>query len=314
MNFASFDLNLLRVFDALMRERSATRAGELIGLSQPAVSNSLSRLRHHFADELFVRRGNEMVPTPRAEALAATIRKALADIEGVVSDEETFRPEELQRMFTLRGADFFSMLLMPRLYSLIAERAPGVVLRMLDSAAGDIETLLRDSAIDVALERDLPIEADWVSSAVLMQSGYHVVAARGNRRIADAGIAPGGELPIDLFCALPQALRSVDGSLTGAVDTALAKAGRTRRVVLALPHFHAVATAVAKSGLIAALPAQSAVDAAAELDLEIYRAPVEITQQKLRLYWHRRQDRSPAHRWLRDRIFETAEAMTDGGS
>ncbi len=81
VNFAGFDLNLLRVFDALLRERSATRAGDQIGLSQPAVSNALARLRHHFSDELFVRRGKDMVPTPRAEALADPIQKALAAIE-----------------------------------------------------------------------------------------------------------------------------------------------------------------------------------------------------------------------------------------
>ncbi|MCX2722085.1 LysR family transcriptional regulator [Roseibium salinum] len=309
MNFASFDLNLLRVFDALMRERSATRAGEMIGLSQPAVSNALSRLRHHFADELFVRRGNDMVPTPRAEALATTIQKALQEIEGAIMDEEPFRPEELERVFTLCGADFFATLILPKLHLQVARTSPGVTLRMIEGATGEVETLLRDSTVDMALERDMPMDADWVSSAALMQSEFRIVAAEDHLRIRDCGIMPGSALPLDLYCELSHALRSVDGSLNGVVDTALAGVGRSRRVVLALPHFHAVAVAVSKSRLVAALPRQLAEDTASALGLAIYRPPVDIPPQKLRLYWHRRHDRSPVHKWLRTQIFRTVEAM-----
>ena len=311
MNFASFDLNLLRVFDALMRERSVTRAGELIGLSQPAVSNALSRLRHHFADELFVRRGHDMVPTPRAETLAETIQKALSEIEGAVAEGETFRPEELERVFTLGGADFFSMLLMPRLHARVFQVAPGMTLRMIENATGDVETMLRDSVIDMALEIDQQGHADWVSSAPLMQSTFLVVAARDHPAIREAGVTPGDALPLDLFCDLPHALRSVDGSLSGVVDAALAKAGRKRRVALALPHFHAVAVAVSGSELIATLPNQTAKDAALGLGLAVYRPPVDVPPQKLRLYWHRRHDRLPAHRWLRAQIFETVESIRE---
>ncbi len=310
VNFATFDLNLLRVFDALIRERSVTRAGELIGLSQPAVSNALSRLRHHFADELFVRRGNDMVPTPRAEALAVKIQKALSEIESAVTDEMTFQPEELERVFTLSGADFFSALVMPRLHSRVTRMAPRVTLRMIEGATGEVATLLRDSTIDMALERAMPMQqSDWVSSAALMQSRFLVVAAKDHPRIREAGIAPGDALPLDLFCALPHALRSVDGSLAGIVDTALSKLGRMRHVALALPHFHAVAVAASKSELIATLPEQTAQDAAGILGLSVYRPPVEVPPQELRLYWHRRHDRSAAHRWLRAQIFETIEKL-----
>src|SRR5690606_2612012 len=105
MNLNAFDLNLLRVFDALMRERSVTRAGERVGLSQPAVSAALNRLRHVLGDQLLVRRGNDMVPTPRAEDIGETIREALSRIELILAPRGAFDPGALERSFTLLGSD-----------------------------------------------------------------------------------------------------------------------------------------------------------------------------------------------------------------
>ncbi len=166
MNINSVDLNLVRVLDALLRERSVTRAGERIGLSQPAVSAALSRLRYALNDQLFVRRGNDMLPTPLAERLAEPVRAALSEIDRMFGSARTFEPAELERTFTLMGADFFSMLLMPALAGELAELAPKVSLRLLDSASGDVVRMLQEDAIDVALERPLDVP-DWISSVRL---------------------------------------------------------------------------------------------------------------------------------------------------
>ena len=313
MNFASFDLNLLRAYDALMRERSVTRAGEIIGLSQPAVSNALNRLRHALKDELFVRRGNDMVPTPYAEALAERVRDALAQIEQAIAGDATFDPATAERIFTLYGADFFSSLTMPVLSERISSVAPGIALRLLESATGEVERLLRDNVIDVALERPVPVP-EWASSQPLFQSRFVIVAARNHAAIRKARVRPGGKLPMRLFCQLPHALRSFDGSMSGMVDAALHKVGKTRRVMLVLPHFHSVAVAVAQSQeLIAALPHQTAEAAAKNLGLSIYLPPVEVPAQELRMYWHRRHDRSPPHRWLREQVMATIKPLQRSG-
>jgi DNA-binding transcriptional LysR family regulator len=308
MNFASLDLNLLRVFDALMREKSATRAGEEVGLPQPAVTAALNRLRRLLDDRLFVRRGAEMTPTPRAEALAGPVREALASLEHALTGEARFDPATASRTYTLMGADFFSMLLMPGLYRQIAAEAPGVRLRLVDSARGDVERLLHEDAIDVALERPLPMP-EWVSSELLFPSPFAIIAAAGHPAIAAAGVEPGKPLPLDLFCALPQALRSIDGGLTGAVDDALAQVGRTRRVVLALPQFQAVAKAVSESQLIAAVPEQFARAVAADMGLALYAPPIPIAVPDIRMYWRRRHDKNPAHLWLRVKILELLEGL-----
>jgi DNA-binding transcriptional LysR family regulator len=166
VNFAAFDLNLLRVFDALMRERSVTRAGERVGLSQPAVSAALNRLRHSLSDQLFVRLGNEMVPTPRAEGIAEAVREALANIERAISSQDRFDPATARQTYSLRGADFFSMRLMPDLSEAIAAEAPGIRLRFLDSGHGDLAQLLQEGVIDVALDRPLEVPT-WVSWTLL---------------------------------------------------------------------------------------------------------------------------------------------------
>jgi DNA-binding transcriptional LysR family regulator len=301
MNFAVFDLNLLRVLDALIRERSVTRAGAAIGLSQPAVSNALNRLRHTLKDELFVRRGNDMVPTPRAESIAEHVREALAQMERAIAGDAQFDPVTANRVFTLLGADFFSTQLMPDLSARFAQIAPGCALRLLDSATGDVERLLRDNAIDAALERPLDMP-DWVSRQVLFRSPFTIIAARGNKKIRAAKLKTGSPMPLDLYTELPHAIRSIDGSLSGMVDDALRKAGLWRRVVLALPHFQGVALAVARGHVIAAVPQQFAEAIYKELDLLMFEPPVAVPPADVRMYWHKRHDKHPAHRWLREQI------------
>ncbi|HZH52858.1 MAG TPA: LysR family transcriptional regulator [Microvirga sp.] len=305
MNFAAFDLNLLHVFDALMRERSVTRAGEALGLSQPAVSAALNRLRHLLDDQLFVRRGNDMVPTPRAENLAEPIRGALTKLESALAGDRSFDPGAAERTFTLLGADFFSTQLMPELATRIAEKAPNIALRFLDSARGDITRLLQEDSIDAALERPLTTP-DWVATELLFTSPFAIIAAANHPLIANRA-APGSTFPLDLFCELPHALRSIDGSMQGYIDDALSSLGRKRRVSLALPHFQSVALVVAKGKFIAAVPLQFAHVVAPSLNLAVYEPPIPVPIPEIKLYWHSRHTDNPAHRWLRQEILETVK-------
>jgi DNA-binding transcriptional LysR family regulator len=301
MNFASFDLNLLRVFDALMNERSATRAGDRLGLSQPAVSAALARLRHACADTLFIRSANEMVPTPRAEDLHGPIRSALAEIERTLAGEGHFDPATATRTFTLMGADFFSSFVVPKLSAAMRKAAPGIVLRFLDIGRGDPARLLRDDLIDAVLQGPLALP-DWGVRRVIYHSRFVIIAARKHRELARAGVKPGAKIPLDLFCALPQAIHSVDGTLGGVIDEGLARVGRQRHVVLGTPHFHGLGAAVAAGGLIAAVPVQIARMIAGPMRLAVYEPPVDMPVPEVSIYWHKRRDREPAHVWLREQL------------
>lgn len=306
MNINALDLNLIRVFDALMQEKSVTRAGDRIGLSQPAVSAALNRLRHALNDQLFVRRGNEMIPTPRAEELAALARSALSQIERMVQSEERFDPAALERTFTLLGSDFFSTLFMPHLAQTVLRAAPKIGLRLLDSARGDVARLLLEDAVDMALERPLEVP-EWISSLLLFRSPFVLIAASANPGIA--GLPEGEPMPLEVFCMLPHAIRSIDGSMSGLVDEALAKAGHKRRVSLALPHFQGVALAVAQSGHIAAVPQQFADAVKGELNLRTFLPPFPVQVPEIKLYWHSRHDGEKAHRWMREQIVQAVRAL-----
>ncbi len=136
-----------------------------------------------------------------------------------------------------------------------------------------------------------------------------IIAAKDNAAIGAAGLEEGATLPIDLFCALPHVLRSIDGSMTGSTDGALAEIGRTRRVTLALPHFQAVALAVASGRYLAAVPVQFANSAAASLPLAIYAPPVAIPVPQIKMYWHSRHDDETPHQWLRNRVLAKVQAL-----
>lgn len=306
MNMNSLDLNLIRVFDALMQEKSVTRAGERIGLSQPAVSSALNRLRYALGDQLFVRRGNDMVATPRAEEIAVLARTALASIERMIQPNQNFDPQRLERTFSMLGADFFSMLLMPSLAMRIGAAAPGVRLRLLDMARGDVTRLLQDDAVDVAMLRELDLP-DWITSARLFKAPFVIIAGAGNSSVSH--LTPGQVFPLDLFCSLPHAMHSFDGSMSGLVDEALAASGHTRRVILALPHFQAVGLAVARGHHIAAVPRQFAEIACRTMDLLVFVPPLHIPVPSIRLYWHARHDGEAAHQWMRNQIIAEVQAL-----
>jgi DNA-binding transcriptional LysR family regulator len=309
MNFASLDLNLLRVFDALMRERSVTRAGESIGLSQPAVSSALNRLRHLVGDRLFVREGNAMVPTPRALALSATVRAAMASIDQAFSEQARFDPRSSDRTFRLLGSDYFSSLLMPELSARVTAIAPNVLLQFLDGGPRAMPHVLSEGAVDLTLSPPVEIP-EWAAFRPLFTSRLVAAARRGHPSLAQAGLRVGETIPLDLFCSIPQAICSTDGGLSTGVDAALHACGRRRRVVLTMPHFHAVALAVARGSLIGSLPVQCAQVVAGDLELDVFELPAGFEEMRMGMYWHRRFDNDAGHEWLRDQVAAVLEEPT----
>lgn len=312
MNFASVDLNLLRVFDAMMLELNTGRAGERVGLSQPAVSAALGRLRHITGDALFVRDGNRMVPTPRAESLATPVREALSRIELALAETSAFDPAALDRTLRIIGSDYFSTLLMPALAARLRTAAPGLSLQMLDRPTRSIAALLSDGAADFALDSrtDIP---DWIEAETVLVSGFLTAVPAGDPRLAEAGLRPGERIPPELFCALPHVMMSMDGGVSGPIDQTLEEAGLTRRVVLTVPHFHAVALAVREAGLVGSIPEHFARRVAPLFGLDLYRPPFDPDRVDVMLYWHRRHARDPARSWMRDRLVETVRTTIGDG-
>ncbi len=305
MNFAALDLNLLRVLDAMIAERNTTRAGVRVGLSQPAVSAALTRLRHATGDPLFVREGNRMVPTARAEAMAGPVRAALGAIEATLAAPQRFVPGEATRRFRLHGSDYFSTLLMPPLAALIGREAPGVVLHLIDRP-GPPEAQLADAAADLAFDiaRAVP---DWVLRQTLFRSHLVGAAARGHPALAS--VAPGTEVPAEVLVRLRHGIVAGDGATRGTLDAALEARGMSRQVVLTLPHFHAMALAAADGELFVALPRHFAAAVAPRLGLALYRLPVPEPSVDVTMYWHARLAEDPASQWLRAKVHEACTGL-----
>lgn len=304
MNISSIDLNLLVALDALMSERNVTRAARRIGLSQPAMSNALSRLRALFDDELFVRSGRGMEPTARAQSLAIPVSEALRRIEETLAPALAFDPANLDREMRIAMTDNSMAVLLEALIGRFRQAAPKLDLHIKNARAAGMTPMLDDGEIDMAIgvagelearHRALPLYSDRIVG----------VAKRG--RFGPAGPA------LEDFVAAEHVLVTPRSGPEGVVDRELANLGLSRRVFLTLPQFIMAPYAVAKADLVACLPARIALAKAQMLDLEIFDPPVEVPDFTVSLIWHGRDDAEPAHRWLRETVGDVVREVTDLG-
>ncbi|MGV0909752.1 LysR family transcriptional regulator [Martelella sp. FOR1707] len=299
MNFRNLDLNLLRVLDALLDEPNTTRAGTAIGLSQPAVSSALKRLRDLTGDALFEREGNSLVATPYALGLREPVRSALDGLEQAFAGRDGFDPNRSQRSFLLGASDFFAELLMPALVDRMTRAAPDMRLKMLPSAPDQLAGLLTGNGFDmiVSIAAEVP---GWIERRFLF-SARNVVVARHNHPGLQT-LEPGATMPLSLFCEMPQAIFSATRDFTHFEDVALSRIGRARHVRFTLPGYFAVARVVGNSDIIGVLPASLAQALQPEIGLSVYRLPFEMPLIDLYLYWRSRDTRDAEHSWLREEI------------
>ncbi len=311
MNFRTFDLNLLRVLDALLREGSTVKAADRLGLSQPAVSSALARLRVALDDELFFRQGQGLAPTSFALALQPRLHDMLGGLEQLLSGPSLFDPATSQARFRISGSDFFAEMLMPSLAERLSCEAPIMRVHLLDLVPDSYIDTLERYEVDLALipALDLP---DWIECRPMFRSSFSVIARKGNDRLDRAGVGPGEVIPLDLFCDMGHVLFSPEGKLKATGDAALARLGRERRVVMTMPVFSGVYRAVAGSDLLALLPDQLARHVAASVGLEIYAPPMPIEPAQIVMIWNRRYSAWPAHVWLRDQIEALLRPLDEG--
>ena len=303
MNLSSFDLNLLRILDALLREQSTVKAGERIGLSQPAVSASLGRLRNLLGDPLFVRAGQHIVPTQYARELELPLRRILDELSALLAGPGSFNPAEAEQSFKIAGSDFFAEMLMPALANAISRLAPGILVQLVDLVPDDYVGTLEKHGIDLALvpKVDFP---SWIDHLPAFRSTFVTIARVGHPRLERAKVRPGDVVPIDLFCDLGHVVFSPEGKLKAMGDAALARMGRERRVAMTMPVFGGVCNAVAGSDLVALVPEQLARKVTSRLGLAIYSPPMPIDPALICIVWHKRNTTDPTHRWLREMVLK----------
>jgi LysR family transcriptional activator of mexEF-oprN operon len=299
-NFGGFDLNLLVVFAALMREQSATKAGESLALSQSAVSHSLRRLREVFADRLFVRVGNLLVPTPRAEQLQRQLLPAMSSIEKALAATSEFDARKSKKVFRLGVPGAIDVCLTAPLMKRLAAEAASVdlIIRQADITSG--EALIAADRIDVAVSVFFQV-GSGIRKQELKSSNYSCIF--DGKRL---GMRP----PISLanYLKARHVLTSFSGDRHGVVDATLRELGHSRRVAVATQEFSSVPFYLFASDLVATLPTYAAKVYAKRLGLTFSPLPFAMPDFTLSMIWPSRLQEDAAHRWFRSVLADCASA------
>ena len=312
LNFRTLDLNLLRVFDEVMSERSLTRAAENLAITQPAVSNAMRRLREVVGDELMVRSGQGVEPTPRALALWPSVRDALALLQESLAPGN-FEPATATSTFVLAMADATAATLVPPLVQIIEREAPGISVRVLPLTTRDPRRLLDEESADMAVGYFPAALADLTARA---QSGGAV--AYDSRRLYDGEYMcvmrqghplATGELSLDTYCAARHMLVSFSGRPFGFIDEALASLGRTRRVVITVNQFFTAGRVVVGSDLLTVLP-RHFIPVTGIADKLVQRPlPLNVPAVHVDALWRRRGPQEKAMEWLLHALARSARSM-----
>ena len=300
-NLSRLDLNLLVAFDALLTERSVTRAAARIGLGQSAMSHNLARLRTLFGDELLTRGAEGMRPTPRALALADPVRVTLAQIQAAVLQREDFDPSTAERVFRIGLSDSIEVAVVPGLVARLRAQAPGVALRLRSinriSILEELDAGRLDLGIGVFNEGQLHHKrrALYTDSFLCLFNP------------AQLNLSP--PISLEEYLRVPHVLTTLTDEAHGAVDDVLAKLKLKRTIALTTPGFLAVPFVVRRSPVIATMPSRLARYFAESFELVTSPAPVELPTFTISLLWHASFDHDPGHLWLRQTVSSLASEV-----
>lgn len=300
-DFRFLDLNLLRVFDTVMSEGSLTHAADKLSLTQPAVSNAMRRLRDALGDELLVRHGHGVQPTPRAMVLWPVVREALGALQQSLAPE-AFDPATASLTLVLAMADATASTLMPNLVPILEQEAPALTVRVLPLTTRDPRSMLDSKTADMAVGHFPAVLTDLTARA---QAGTLVV--HEHRRLYDGEYVavmrkghPLALMPLTLehYCAARHLLVSFSGRAYGFIDEALAALGRERHIALTVNQYTTAARVVSQSDLITVLPRHFVPITGIQHLLQVHPLPLEVPAVRVDALWHKRGPNRAAYDWL----------------
>jgi DNA-binding transcriptional LysR family regulator len=294
------DLNLLVVFEAILRERSITRAGQRLGLSQPAMSHALNRLRHRMKDQLFVRSPQGMMPTPLGERLADPVRHALIELRSVL-DGDVFLPETARQRFTIAVSNYAAIAFVAPILQRARALAPLVHFTFRPSGTLDVPDLLDRGDLDLALVATAPPMQRFQSQR-LIKEDFVGVARRGHP-VLDAPIDP------ERLAAMAHLAISSSGDDLGHFDAQLADRGLSRWIAAEAPYLSAGAV-LTQSDMVAVLARHIGEEFQRAWPVQLFELPLQPAPLVATMVWQSRFQDQPAHRWLRDMIIAVAAELS----
>lgn len=296
MELHELDLNLLVTFNQLLIERRVSKVADNLGVSQPAVSNSLAKLRRLFGDDLFLRTPKGMEPTPYAEQLAESVGYALAMIHSGINQRSSFDPANAQRAFTIGMTDIGEIYFLPALVERLKREAPRVTVSTVRNTAVNLRDDLESGKVDLAMGLLPQLKAGFFQRRLFSQS-YVCLMRRGHRldrkRISLADYAAAEHLVVVSA-----------GTGHGKVDELLQRSGVERNVRLTVPHYVSVGHILQGSDLVATVPERLADRLLEPFGLVKVAHPAKLPDVAINVFWHAKYHRSPANRWLRGIVFE----------
>lgn len=300
-DLSTLDLNLLRVFDAVARERHVTRAAQRLNLSQPAVSNALARLRAALNDELFLRRPGGVEPTELALALAGPVAEVLDRLRDTLAVHAPFDPATSDRVFTLALSEYAEAVLAPPLLERMGREAPGCLVAIRHADRTNWQDLLERGEAELAVGM-LPEPPAIYTRIRLLPEAFMTLMREGHPLAT-------GVLTEDRLIAFPHLLHSPNGSRDGALDVALATRGKKRRLGAVVAHLSAVPEILARTDMVMTLSGRLARLLAEAHGLVVRESPVEIRHTRLSMIFHRRFESDDGHAWLRRLILTVAREV-----
>jgi len=291
MDLEDIDLNLLVVFNQLLIERRVSRVAEKLGVSQPAVSNSLSKLRKLLGDELFLRTSQGMVPTPFADQMAESVTYALGMIHSALNQRISFDPLTCARSFTIGMTDIGEIVFLPALLERLARDAPAVTLSTVRNAAVNLKDEMEAGKVDLAIGLLPQLKAGFFQRRLFRQR-YVCVFRQGHKLDKK-------RITLDEFSKAEHVVVVSPGTGHGKVDELLQRSGVQRRVRLTVPHFVAVGHILSTTDLVATVPERLAEKIAAPFALRHVSHPASLPEVAINLFWHAKFHKDPANQWLR---------------
>lgn len=287
------ELQLIYIFDAIMTERSVTRAAERLSMTQPAVSNAVSRMRDIWKDPLFVRNGRNIEPTSYALSLWDQVTDPISTLSSAVSATK-FDPNTSRRRFRVAVTDVIVEMLWSPLIELLEREAPGVDLHAVPYSRDRTHDDLREAHIDLAvgglIQHDHSVRSSW-----LLETGY-VLAMRSEHPLA------GRPITMEEYLNARHLLVTLSGDAHGSIDRYLDQKAQSRRIVATVNHFSMVGQMLRETNLIAAVPELAIQNGDFGTGLWLGNLPLKVDQTSLYLVWHGRHDRDPGVIWIRDHI------------
>ena len=297
MKLSDIDLNLFVVFDAIYTEGNLTRAGEIIGITQPAVSNSLSRLRNLFDNPLFVRTAEGMVPTPVAQNIIGSVRQALGLIRSSVQESESFDPKISDKRFRASMTDLNLAIILPQLFAIIKRESPRVAVDCYQVHRRDMNIELASGNLDLAI--DIPLTPDpQIKQTALFSHPYVCVINQNHDLVND-------KLDLDTYLKLQHIHISSRRGGLGHVDLTLGKMGKKRNIVLRTQHYLSTPELVGSTNFALTVPKIFADVLSDTTPIRYLDLPFDVPHLESFLYWHESTDKDQANVWMREKIINS---------